>query len=866
MNKNKKTTSAIATLTAAAIALSGTFAWTSFSQQARNDAMETVRPGARLHDDFSGYNYLAGGLTGKTKDIYVENYGEVPVYARIRLDEFMEIGANAGTMDGTKGNSASTVKPLVAGTDIDDVSTWTTHLPQADDLSEGTEGAFSDANKTFHKYFSWTLGGEEADNAKATTIYKPTFNMNKDSKDAEVNGTLAGPDGKIDRLNEDAYQDYVKYEAGTDYTDTEKWDADDNDLDEEPGKEGAGGELGVNYTTQEKKHTTKSTLESMGVISMADYLAKSETERKEFVGWVWDTDGWAYWSQAIPAGEATGLLLDSITLNEKPDDEWYYGINVVGQFATASDVGEFMKAGNGAIASKDALSLLKTAGADVGDYQAGDKVTIGGDTVNENGTATANKGSKTDISKTNADGNKTEGANLEVKSVSPSTGATPEKIRIVDGKLVVDTDCPTGEYEVTIHDKDKNTDTVIKVNVPNTNAMPVKYDGKEYDGTTPIIIDPTKTNTPVTVDGSGTYTYAISPANSGVTVDENGYITTDDKYDSATDYKLIITDKTNGDKTEVPIQIKSDGTEDTEGKKPVVTGADGTSLAGTTQTVNRGESLTVNTKPGTGSTAAESSITVSVSPATGGVTYENGEVSVSEDATKGDYTITLTDPVTKESTTFTVTVPEKQEATSGEAEDSNGNIFQDGSSVTMNRGDTKTFPTDTYTVSGGDDTNVTVDPTTGTVTVAADATAGTYQIVVHNTAKNTDTKINVVVPSEFPTEWSSLNNAVCYNCVAGMSKKIYMKTDKMSDYVSFDDEGGIKLSAGTKLTIGWSASAVARYQTINMDTNETHTTKTGSTGGTVNITFSKTGNYKVLLGNVASEFDNDTKILYVCVE
>ena len=43
-----------------------------------------ANPGGRLHDDFSG--------PGGTKDIYVENFGSQPIYARVRLDEYMEIG------------------------------------------------------------------------------------------------------------------------------------------------------------------------------------------------------------------------------------------------------------------------------------------------------------------------------------------------------------------------------------------------------------------------------------------------------------------------------------------------------------------------------------------------------------------------------------------------------------------------------------------------------------------------------------------------------------------------------------------------------------------------------------------------------
>ena len=38
---------------AAVIALGGTFAWQSISQTALNEAMDTINPGGRLHDDFT---------------------------------------------------------------------------------------------------------------------------------------------------------------------------------------------------------------------------------------------------------------------------------------------------------------------------------------------------------------------------------------------------------------------------------------------------------------------------------------------------------------------------------------------------------------------------------------------------------------------------------------------------------------------------------------------------------------------------------------------------------------------------------------------------------------------------------------------
>ncbi|MBC8545290.1 hypothetical protein, partial [Bianquea renquensis] len=98
--KRKAISAVMAVAVTAAILLVGTFAWQSISQTALNEAIVNyVNPGGRLHDDFNGVN----------KDVYVENFmsadeaGGVPIYARVRLDEYLEIGWGAGIKDGMEG-------------------------------------------------------------------------------------------------------------------------------------------------------------------------------------------------------------------------------------------------------------------------------------------------------------------------------------------------------------------------------------------------------------------------------------------------------------------------------------------------------------------------------------------------------------------------------------------------------------------------------------------------------------------------------------------------------------------------------------------------------------------------------------------
>ncbi len=329
---NKKSRKVIPTVTAvtvaAAILLTGTFAWTSISQEARNEMAGLLNPGGRLHDDFDGTN----------KDVYVENFmsaeeGGEPIYARVRLDEYMEMGPGAGIRNSDEGYADKQVTKLVDGSDIDDVTTWKTHIPGATD-------------DPFHEYFDWEFGGN--------TVFMPTFNKNKDSLAADINGTYQGtnPNDKV------YYDDYVAYTDGQKKTAGAVYDADNNDTDE-----GSAAVEGTNITTVNEEHTARPTLTGT-VMTMADWKAAGSVPGPY---WVYDTDGWAYWAQAIQPGEATGLLLTGVNKLKIPTGKWYYSINVVGQFATADDFGNaedgtgFFSEKAGSAPTDAAMELLNLA-------------------------------------------------------------------------------------------------------------------------------------------------------------------------------------------------------------------------------------------------------------------------------------------------------------------------------------------------------------------------------------------------------------------------------------------------------------------------------------------------------------------------
>ena len=75
------------------------------------------------------------------------------------------------------------------------------------------------------------------------------------------------------------------------------------------------------------------------VILMADYKELLTLDKIAFIGWIYDSDGWAYWSRPLPVGETTGLLLNSVTPNpalEKTD--YFYAINVILEAVDKSDL------------------------------------------------------------------------------------------------------------------------------------------------------------------------------------------------------------------------------------------------------------------------------------------------------------------------------------------------------------------------------------------------------------------------------------------------------------------------------------------------------------------------------------------------
>ena len=74
------------------------------------------------------------------------------------------------------------------------------------------------------------------------------------------------------------------------------------------------------------------------IITAAEFLDLGEDAQKAFIGWIYSTDGYAYWSQPLAAGEATGLLLHGVAASGSlRNTSYYYAINVIAEVVDIED-------------------------------------------------------------------------------------------------------------------------------------------------------------------------------------------------------------------------------------------------------------------------------------------------------------------------------------------------------------------------------------------------------------------------------------------------------------------------------------------------------------------------------------------------
>ncbi|WP_251711769.1 hypothetical protein [Lactococcus ileimucosae] len=304
--KNQRRLRNLALLSLLLLLVGGTFAFQAFNQRAINDRLRENIPGGRVHDYYN--------RDTKNKDVFVENYGNVPLMARIRLSEFME-KRSAGDTDFT---------PIVNGTIRDQVNTWTVMRPSETNLNTrvGDSAAFNTyANLTF----GWTRSGQDA------PWFMPTFNRdNQDLMTASAGHardwvTSTATDGVTDGATHPGDGTDAYWSSG---------DSFDNSGPVWPG--------------EEVSHDAAQNLQQERAPMTISQWAALPNNLKVGNFWVIDHQtGWAYWANQLQAGETTSYLLDAAQMTAAADNipgEYYYGIHVDGQLISPDRINDFLAA------------------------------------------------------------------------------------------------------------------------------------------------------------------------------------------------------------------------------------------------------------------------------------------------------------------------------------------------------------------------------------------------------------------------------------------------------------------------------------------------------------------------------------------
>ncbi|WP_285007545.1 DUF6273 domain-containing protein [Lactococcus formosensis] len=289
--------------------IGGTFAFTAFNQQAINDRENDVQVnvGGRVHDYYNAES--------ENKDVFVENYGERPIMARIRLSEYLE----------TQQTGASAPTPLVDGTERDQLNTWTPYIPSATAI-----GTRTGAGAAFNRYSNLRFG-----RAGEAPWYLPTFNHNNlDLSTAAAGDARDLADGSDDVTHPgdgtDGYwEEGVTYTNGSGPTNT-VWHG---------GSDGA---------TRETAQNLRQERAAMAIEQWSNL--RSDQQIGDF--WVVDhTTGWAYWASMLEVGEATSYLLDAAEMTAAIEDtvfngSYYYGIHVDSQLISPDHSDDFLAGGD----------------------------------------------------------------------------------------------------------------------------------------------------------------------------------------------------------------------------------------------------------------------------------------------------------------------------------------------------------------------------------------------------------------------------------------------------------------------------------------------------------------------------------------
>ncbi|WP_394304475.1 hypothetical protein [Lactococcus muris] len=304
--KNQRRLRNLALLSLLLLLVGGTFAFQAFNQRAINDRIRENIPGGRVHDYYN--------RDTENKDVFVENYGNVPLMARIRLSEFME-KRSTGDTDFT---------PIVNNTVRDQVDTWTVMRPSENNLNTrvGDSAAF---NTYSNLTFGWSRSGQDA------PWFMPTFN--RDNQDLMT--AAAGH-----------ARDWVTSTATDGVTDGATHPGDGTDAYWSSGD--SFDNSGPVWPGEEVTHDAAQNLQQERAPMTISQWAALPNNLKVGNFWVIDHQtGWAYWANQLQAGETTSYLLDAAEMTAAANaipGEYYYGIHVDGQLISPDRINDFLAA------------------------------------------------------------------------------------------------------------------------------------------------------------------------------------------------------------------------------------------------------------------------------------------------------------------------------------------------------------------------------------------------------------------------------------------------------------------------------------------------------------------------------------------
>ena len=143
------------------ILIVGTFAWYNYTQSAINPMYDETNHGGRIHDNFEGDLEERSASGARNKDVYAENFGETPLFVRIRLLEYL----------------AFDEEPLLEGWDIDDPMTWTPYRSQNSNV-HARRGETPTFDQIGQSGIRWELGHDINSDSphRGPKYFMPTFN------------------------------------------------------------------------------------------------------------------------------------------------------------------------------------------------------------------------------------------------------------------------------------------------------------------------------------------------------------------------------------------------------------------------------------------------------------------------------------------------------------------------------------------------------------------------------------------------------------------------------------------------------------------------------------------------------------------